>query len=168
MGIERGLDREAEHHDLTSIAGKLAYVRAVLPRIITLTNQVERTEYLSAIVKRTGISPSGLADELHKLRHARSHPAIVDERLHGAHEELSEAFLKALASRALGWILEQHCQLTWTNSGLEIHFSNCNRMAHELLHEDETRRTLEATAKQVVGAPVAVRIIDAPPSAAGG
>jgi DNA primase len=66
--VEFLLDAEAEGHDLSSIQGKLAYVRKLLPLIVNLTNQVERTEYLSELVKRTGISPSALADELHKLR----------------------------------------------------------------------------------------------------
>jgi DNA primase len=66
--IEFLLDAEAEAHDLASIQGKLAYVRQLLPLIVNLANQVERTEYLSELVKRTGIAPSALAAELHKLR----------------------------------------------------------------------------------------------------
>jgi DNA primase len=66
--VEFLLDAEAEGHDLTSIQGKLAYVRALLPTIVNLANQVERTAYLSELVKRTGIAPSALADELHKLK----------------------------------------------------------------------------------------------------
>ena len=62
------LDAEAAGHDLTSVQGKLAYVRALLPLIVDMANQVERTEYLSALVKRTGIAPSALADELHKFK----------------------------------------------------------------------------------------------------
>jgi DNA primase len=62
------LDTEAAEHDLTSVQGKLAYVRKLLPLIVNMANQVERTEYLSALVKRTGIAPSALADELHKFR----------------------------------------------------------------------------------------------------
>jgi DNA primase len=66
--IEFLLDAEAEGQDLSSIQGKLAYVRKLLPLIVNLANQVERTAYLSELVKRTGIAPSALADELHKLR----------------------------------------------------------------------------------------------------
>jgi DNA primase len=62
------LDAEAEGHDLASVQGKLAYVRKLLPLIVNTANQVERTAYLSELVKRTGIAPSALADELHKLR----------------------------------------------------------------------------------------------------
>jgi DNA primase len=61
-------DAEAEGHDLTSVPGKLAYVRKLLPLIMNTANQVERTEYLSELVKRTGIAPSALADELHQLK----------------------------------------------------------------------------------------------------
>lgn len=66
--VEFLLDAEAKEHDLASVQGKLAYVRTLLPLIVDMANQVERTEYLSALVKRTGIAPSALADELHKLR----------------------------------------------------------------------------------------------------
>ena len=66
--IEFLLDAEAEGHDLASVQGKLAYVRKLLPLIVNLGNQVERTEYLSELVKRTGVAPVALAAELHKLR----------------------------------------------------------------------------------------------------
>jgi DNA primase len=89
--IEFLLDTEAAGHDLASIQGKLAYVRQLLPLIVNLTNEVERTEYLSELVKRTGIAPSALADELHKLRRggaraeamAETHyfPSLGPERL---------------------------------------------------------------------------------------
>jgi DNA primase len=62
------LDAEAAGHDLTSVPGKVAYIRKLLPLIMNTANQVERTEYLSALVKRTGIAPAALADELHKLK----------------------------------------------------------------------------------------------------
>ncbi len=85
------LDAEAEGHDLASVQGKLAYVRKLLPLIVNTANQVERTEYLSELVKRTGIAPSALADELHKLRQRSTHqgneadpsyfPSLGPERL---------------------------------------------------------------------------------------
>ena len=66
--IEFLLDAEANGHDLASVQGKLAYVRKLLPLIVNLGNQVERTEYLSELVKRTGVAPAALAAELHKLK----------------------------------------------------------------------------------------------------
>jgi DNA primase len=66
--IEFLLDAEADGHDLASVQGKLAYVRKLLPLIVNLSNQVERTEYLSELVKRTGVAPAALAAELHKLK----------------------------------------------------------------------------------------------------
>ena len=66
--IEFLMDAEADGHDLASVQGKLAYVRKLLPLIVNLGNQVERTEYLSELVKRTGVAPVALAAELHKLR----------------------------------------------------------------------------------------------------
>jgi DNA primase len=89
--IEFLLDTEAKGYDLASVQGKLAYVRNLLPLIVNLGNQVERTEYVSELVKRTGIAPSALAAELHKLRKgtpspepaARTHyfPSLGPERL---------------------------------------------------------------------------------------
>jgi DNA primase len=66
--IEFLLDTEAQGHDLASVQGKLAYVRKLLPLIVNLGNQVERTEYLSELVKRTGIAQEALGAELHKLK----------------------------------------------------------------------------------------------------
>jgi DNA primase len=77
--IEFLLDAEAEGHDLSSVQGKLAYVRTLLPLIVNLTNQVERTEYLSELVKRTGIAASALTDELHKLRQGVPRPEKMAE-----------------------------------------------------------------------------------------
>jgi DNA primase len=74
------LDAEAKEHDLTAVQGKLAYVRKLLPLIVNMANQVERTEYLSALVKRTGIAPAALADELHRLKQGTAKPeqAVAD------------------------------------------------------------------------------------------
>jgi DNA primase len=77
--IEFLLDTEAAGHDLASIQGKLAYVRKLLPLIVNLANEVERTEYLSELVKRTGIAPTALADELHKLRRGGPRPETLAE-----------------------------------------------------------------------------------------
>jgi DNA primase len=77
--IEFLLDAEAEGHDLASVQGKLAYVRKLLALIVNLANEVERTEYLSELVKRTGIAPSALAAELHKLRQGAPHPEQAHE-----------------------------------------------------------------------------------------
>jgi DNA primase len=77
--IEFLLDAEAKGHDLTSVQGKLTYVRKLLPLIVNLANQVERTEYLSELVKRTGIVPSALADELHRLRQSVARPDTLAE-----------------------------------------------------------------------------------------
>jgi DNA primase len=66
--MEFVFEAEAEGYDLSSVQGKLAYVRKLLPLVTTMTNQVERTEYLSELVKRTGIAPAALADELHRLK----------------------------------------------------------------------------------------------------
>jgi len=66
------LESEAQAVDLASVQGKLVYVRKLLPLIMNLGNQVERTEYLSQLVKRTGIAPAALADELHQLKQGKA------------------------------------------------------------------------------------------------
>jgi DNA primase len=78
-------DAEADSVDLGSVPGKLAYVRRLLPLVATMTNQVERTEYLSELVKRTGIAPAALADELHRLKQGPTHAnsAAVDHYFPG-------------------------------------------------------------------------------------
>jgi DNA primase len=79
--VEFFFDAEAEGHDLASVHGKLAYVRQLLPVVATMTNQVERTQYLSELVKRTGITPAALADELHRLKQGPTH-AVNDTAAH--------------------------------------------------------------------------------------
>ncbi len=95
---------------MASVQGKLAYVRKLLPLIVNLGNQVERTEYLSELVKRTGVAPAALAAELHKLRPgapaseptAETHyfPRLGPERL-----------LVQLLLLHRGWIPYAHAQL---------------------------------------------------------
>jgi DNA polymerase III subunit gamma/tau len=76
--------------------------------------------------------------------------------------ELVRKIIDSASTRALGWILEQHCQIQMTDTALEVIFQGNHRMAHELLHEDETLRTLQQIAHTALGRDVAVRIIDAP------
>jgi DNA polymerase-3 subunit gamma/tau len=76
--------------------------------------------------------------------------------------DLVQKIIESASTRALGWILEQHCELRLTESALEIRFHGHNRMARELLHEGETQRTLQQMAHTVIGRAIAVRVIDAP------
>jgi hypothetical protein len=76
--------------------------------------------------------------------------------------ELVRQIIESASTRALGWILEQHCQIQLTDTALEVTFQGNHRMAHELLHEDETLRTLQQIAHTALGRDIAVRIIDAP------
>jgi DNA primase len=108
--IEFLLDAEAEGHDLASVQGKLAYVRKLLPLIVNLGNQVERTEYLSEIVKRTGVAPAALAAELHKLRPgAPTSEATVEA--HYFPRLGPERLLVQLLLLHRGWIPYAHAQL---------------------------------------------------------
>jgi hypothetical protein len=87
-------------------------------------------------------------------------PAALDQPLSPAH--LVRKIIESASTRALGWILEQHCQLQLTDTALEVIFQGNHRMAHELLHEDETLRTLQQLVHTTLGRDIAVHIIDAP------
>jgi DNA polymerase III gamma/tau subunit len=76
--------------------------------------------------------------------------------------ELVRQIIESASTRALGWILEQHCQVQLTDTALEVTFRGNHRMAHELLHEDGTLRTLQQIAHTALGRDIAVRINDAP------
>jgi DNA polymerase-3 subunit gamma/tau len=82
--------------------------------------------------------------------------------------DLVRQIIEGASTRALGWILEQHCQVQLTDTALEVIFQGNHRMAHELLHEDGTLRTLQQIAHSALGRDIAVRIIDAPGSHAEG
>jgi hypothetical protein len=86
--------------------------------------------------------------------------AASDQPLSAA--ELVHKIIESASTRALGWILEQHCQIQITDTTLEVVFQGNHRMAHELLHEDDTLRTLQQIAHTALGRDIAVRIIDAP------
>jgi DNA polymerase III subunit gamma/tau len=78
--------------------------------------------------------------------------------------DLVRRIIDSASTRALGWILEQHCKIQLTDTALEVVFQGHHRMAHELLHEDETLHTLEQIAQTVLGRDIGVRIIDAAPT----
>lgn len=81
--------------------------------------------------------------------------------------ELVRRIIDSASTRALGWILEQHCKIQLTDTALEVVFQGDHRMAHELLHEDETLHTLEQIVHTVLGRDLAVRIIDDAPTSNG-
>jgi hypothetical protein len=58
--------------------------------------------------------------------------------------------------------LEQHCTIQLTDTTLEVIFQGNHRLAHELLHEDESARTLRQIAHTTLGRDLTVRILDAP------
>jgi DNA polymerase-3 subunit gamma/tau len=94
-------------------------------------------------------------------------PAVSEQPLSAT--DLVHKIIDSASTRALGWILEQHCQLQITDTALEVIFHGNHRMAHELLHEDDTLRTLQQIAHTALGRDIAVRIIDAPgPNGDGG
>lgn len=108
--IEFLLDAEADGHDLASVQGKLAYVRKLLPLIVNLGNQVERTEYLSELVKRTGVAPAALAAELHKLK-SRAPASAPTAESHYFPPLGPERLLVQLLLLHHGWISHAQAQL---------------------------------------------------------
>lgn len=98
-----------------------------------------------------GVSPARTAPPPAEPAQVSSSPADPVQRI-----------IESASTRALGWILEQHCALQLTESALEIRFHGNNRMARELLQEAETQRSLQQMAQTIVGRAIAVRIIDAP------
>ena len=162
---------------------------ASLPSLQSLTTMVARLENLE---RRLGGAAGGhlaevpsIADGVHEEESvvetssaslgsgvsiappAPALPTASDRPLSAA--ELVHKIIESASTKALGWILEQHCQIQITDTTLEVVFQGNHRMAHELLHEDDTLRTLQQIAHMALGRDIAVRIIDAPvPNGDGG
>jgi DNA polymerase-3 subunit gamma/tau len=162
---------------------------AALPSLQSLTAMVTRLENLERRLRRAAGEPvpEGLsgAEGVHEdepvseassiplgsgasgVPPASALPVARDQPLSAT--ELVRKIIESASTKALGWILEQHCQLQITDDTLEVVFQGNHRMAHELLHEEDTIRTLQQIANAAVGRDIAVRIIDAPaPNGAGG
>jgi DNA polymerase III subunit gamma/tau len=122
--------------------------------IPSLTTAVHETttasEASAATTKPTVLSPSPLAVPPDGVEQPASPSEVVRKIIEGA------------STRALGWILEQHCKMHVTDSSLEVTFQGNNRMAHELLHDEGTLRTLQQLLRTALGREMEVRIIDAP------
>ncbi len=155
---------------------------ASLPSLQSLSVLVARLENLE---RRLGTRPGGHASDMSSMASAVHEGAVglapppAPARVEGsayppaatlaaATEQLVSPadmvrqIIDSASTRALGWILEQHCQIQVTEAALEVIFQGNNRMAHELLHEGETLRTLQQIAGATLGRDIAVRIIDAP------
>jgi DNA polymerase III subunit gamma/tau len=112
-------------------------------------------------------SPAPLESRESMAPPASALPAASDQPLSAT--ELVRKIIESASTRALGWILEQHCQIQITDTTLEVVFRGNHRIAQELLHEDDTLRTLRQIAHTALGRDIAVRIIDAPvPNGDGG
>jgi DNA polymerase-3 subunit gamma/tau len=122
--------------------------------IPSLTTAVHETttasEASAATTTPTVLSPSPLAVPPDGVEQPASPSEVVRKIIEGA------------STRALGWILEQHCKMHVTDSSLEVTFHGNNRMAHELLHDEGTLRTLQQLLRTALGREMEVRIIDAP------
>jgi DNA polymerase-3 subunit gamma/tau len=162
---------------------------ASLPSLQSLTTMVARLENLERRLgwASGGHTPAGpaIADGVHEEEPVvEASPASLGSGVSGAPPasallaasdqplsaaELVHKIIESASTRALGWILEQHCQIQITDTTLEVVFQGNHRMAHELLHEDDTLHTLQQIAHTALGRDIAVRIIDAPaPNGDGG
>lgn len=162
---------------------------ASLPTLQSLTTLVARLERLEQRLGWTsgGKIPEGpaTADRVHEEEPVvEAPPAPIGSAVSGAPPvsampatndqppsaaELVHKIIESASTRALGWILEQHCKIQLTDTALEVLFQGNHRMAHELLHEDATLRTLQQIAHTALGRDIAVRIIDDPaPNGDGG
>jgi len=96
--------------------------------------------------------------------HSSSGPSAPAEAVEqpASPTEIVRKIIESASTRALGWILEQHCKVHVTDATLEVTFHGNNRVAHELLHEDGTLRTLQQIVRTALGRDMEVRIIDAP------
>jgi DNA polymerase-3 subunit gamma/tau len=114
-----------------------------------------------------GASPAPLESRDSMAPPASALPAANDQPFSAT--ELVRKIIESASTKALGWILEQHCQIQITDTTLEVVFRGNHGIAHELLHEDDTSRTLQQIAHTALGRDIAVRIIDAPvPNGDGG
>jgi DNA polymerase-3 subunit gamma/tau len=105
-------------------------------------------------------SPATAAAAAPSLSAPSASPVAVEQPVSAT--EVVRKIIESASTRALGWILEQHCKIQVTDASLDVIFHGSNRMAHELLHEDETLRTLQQIVRTSLGRDIAVQIIDAP------
>jgi DNA polymerase-3 subunit gamma/tau len=152
-----------------------------LHQLGTLVARLERLEQRLGSMSDGSIpSVSATADEVHEHEPAveaspttlssgevaslpaSATPAAVEQPMSSA--ALVRRIIESASTRALGWILDQHCKIQITDTALEVVFQGNHRLAHELLHEDETLLTLKQIAHTTLGREIPVRIIDAPAS----
>jgi hypothetical protein len=79
----------------------------------------------------------------------------MDDQL--VREKLRE-LVDAASTRALGWILEQHCWMRLAGTTLEVFFIGNHRIAWELLRDEQTIKVVKRLAANVFGNDVNVRI----------
>jgi hypothetical protein len=128
-----------------------------IPEVPAAADRVHEDEpVIEASPATTAITNSGVSGSLP----LSAMSAAIEQPVSTA--ELVRRIIEGASTRALGWILEQHCKVQITDTALEVVFQGNHRLAHELLHEDETLRTLEQIAHTALGREIAVRLIDAP------
>jgi len=109
-----------------------------------------------------GGSPAPVAASFPEPASAPPPPMPEVHESSGSPTDWVRKIIEGASTRPLGWILEQHCKMTVTDSSVEVVFHGNHRMAHELLHEDGTLRTLQQIVRSALGQDLEVRLIDAP------
>jgi DNA polymerase-3 subunit gamma/tau len=125
-----------------------------LPDVSASVDGVHEDGPMSAAISTSLESGASMAPPASALPPASDRPLSANELVH--------KIIESASTKALGWILEQHCQLQLADDTLEVTFQTNHRMAHELLHEDDTLRSLQQIARAALGRDIAVRLIDAP------
>src|SRR5262245_17188531 len=139
---------------LESLERRLGWAsRGNIPGVSASTDGVHEEEPV------VGVSRAPMRSEVSVAPPASAMPEASEQPLSAT--DLVRKIIESASTRALGWILEQHCQIQITDTVLEVIFQGNHRMAHELLHEDETLRTLQQIAHAALGRDITVRIIDA-------
>jgi DNA polymerase-3 subunit gamma/tau len=163
--LEVSLLKLASLPPLQALNNLMARLESLERRLGSISGEAISGESVTAYGVREGGTPNDAPPATNAPEASASQPSAAT---HSAIEqpasaaELVRRIIESASTRALGWILEQHCKIQLTDTTLEVIFQGNHRMAHELLHEDETIHTLQQIAQTALGRDIPVRIIDAP------
>jgi DNA polymerase III gamma/tau subunit len=163
--LEVSLLKLASLPPLQSLNNLMVRLESLERRLGSISGEAISGEPVTVYGVREGGTPNDAPPAANTPEASASQPSAA---MHSAIEqpasaaELVRRIIESASTRALGWILEQHCKIQLTDTTLEVIFQGNHRMAHELLHEDETIHTLQQIAQTALGRDIPVRIIDAP------
>ena len=142
---------------------------ASLPRMQALSQLITRLEALEQHLGRAYDAASAAMDS--QPNAVYEHPPTVEPTLREEAAVIAattdipvdagmiQKIIDSASNRPLGWILEQHCRLQLTEQELEVVFHGRNRLAQDLLQEQDTLRTLQEIARATTGRDIKVRIV---------